>query len=784
MKQLLNKKGQFTIIASLLVSIVLVTAIITTYSIIRNNPTQGRPEILGAIDEMDLAIDRVLEFVVGYYGSILQVTGNTTYAKGLASDYLQSSLENIAYTHPQWSPSFTIGYSRVSASWFSRTSSSEGVLNVTYSLVALGIENIHYAASVGLTVTANPSSTNNILVNVTCDNDHPCSTLNSNNFFFYNYSYAESAWELNNTGLLINSIVSTNTSSAYNITLPAGIDSSSYMLQTIDPRGIMVTASTFSHYKYTFSWNQALYSGLGQDTMVVEALQNGTLRWLGQNLQLTTSSKPIPPIPVKAFHVNQTINGVNREVPFQVEDWGSNYRVPAGLTSNASVFGNRQMFVFLANHDVDNVTIWWDGRDMANQTSYAFTNRYFVGDDPSSGVLTNGILTLNIANFDITSTVGSATNTATFMRINGQTPTYGANLAYIIHHGIVRDVIHQEAEWSGGISGCPNIYSQIVISLPANATYYTYSLRTIFVNSAQSRTITELSPIQLSSEWAAGLRSLTENSTSGGYPVIGETYGGSTRLFYNFSNPATGWAHHWSEYIAGDVGAGIMYTDNANSRLYTFDSIAGAKTGALSITAAQRTTWATPTSVYDRCGQDGSHPVSDAIDGSTSSYWRHSTTENHWIELDTGATMSISRIRVYQSYTSSDRWGQSAGVEVYVSNDPNNWGSAVWIGTLNAGGWQASGTFSAQGRYVRLYSRSTSSSQRLYEVQVEVQEKQVNIEFNPVERYQASFTYPLDVTWRGAVVVFDGEPIYPISGTTGLWVMVEAPPTVAVSSDS
>jgi hypothetical protein len=781
MKKLLDKKGQFTIIASLLVSIVLVTAIITTYSIIRNNPTQARPQILGAIDEMNQAIDHVLEFAVGYYGSILQVTGNTTYAKGLASDYLQSSLENIAYTHPHWSPSFTVSYSRVSASWFNRTSSSEGVLNVTYSLMGLGIENIHYAASAGLIVTVNPSSTSTTLVNVTCDNDEPCSTLNSNNFFFYKYSYAESAWELNNTGLLINSIVSTNTSSTYNITLPASIDPSSYMLQTIDPRGIMVTASTFSQYKYTFSWNQPLYSTLSQDTLVVEALQNGTLRWLGQNLQLTTDGKPIPPIPVKAFHVNQTVNGVNREVPFQIEDWGSNYRVPAGLTSNASVFGNRQMFVFLANHDVDNVTIWWDGRDVANQTSYAFTNRYFVGDNPSSGVLTNGILTLNIANFDITSTVGSATSTATFMRINGRTPTYGANLAYIIHHGIVRDVIHQEAEWSGGIGGCPNVYSQIVISLPANATYYTYSLRTIFVNSAQSRTITDLSPIQLSSEWTSALRSLTENSTSGGYPVTGETYAGSTRLFYNFSNPATGWAHHWSEYIAGDAGAGVMYTDNANSKLYTFDSIAGAETGALSVTTAQRTAWTTPTSIYDRCGQEGSYPASNAIDSNTGSSWRHYQTENHWIELDMGATTNISRIRIYQG---SYDWGGSDGIEVYISDDPENWGAPVWTGTVDGYGWEYSASFSSQGRYVRLYSRSTSSSQRLYEVQVEVQQKQVNIEFNPVERYQASFTYPLDVAWRGAVVVFDGEPIYPVTGTTGLWVMVEAPPTVAASSDN
>lgn len=653
MKKMLNKKGQFTIIASLLVSIVLVTAIITTYSIIRNNPIQGRPEILGATDEMNLAINRILEFVVGYYGSILQVTGNTTYAKGLASDYLESSLGNMAHTHPQWSPSFTVTYSRVSVSWFNRTSYSEGKLNVTYSLNGLGVRDIRYAASVGLRVSVNTSSTNDVLVDVARDKDDPYPSLSQNNFFFYNYSYAESAWELSNTGLSINSITSTDSQSVYNITLPSGIDPSSYMLQVVDPRGIMVAASTFSHYTYSFDWNaggmESVYNSLTRDTLVVEALQNGSLRWSGQNLQLTTAGKPIPPIPAKAFHVNQTVNGVSREVPFQIEDWGSNYRVPTGLTNNASVFGNRQMFVFLVNHNVENAILWWDGRDIANQTSYAWENRYFTDNpaaDSNYGVLNNGIVRLRVYNFRIESTVvsgGTTTSTARFLRINGDDPDYGAKPAYVIYNGTVRDIIQQEAEWSGGVANCPNVYSQIVLTLPANATYYTYALRLIFVDSSQPRTITGLRAIQLSV--SGGTPSpRTENGTSGGYPISSTTPG----LFYNFTSFSNGWAHHWSEFISGSSGAGIMFTNSTNQKLYIFDS-ASQKTGALNI-------------------------------------------------------------------------------------------------------------ITSGGRF---------------------------IEFNPVRsQYPASFTNPLDVTWHGAVINFDGtDPIYPSSGYIGLWVMVEAPPTVTVSTD-
>ena len=59
---------------------------------------------------------------------------------------------------------------------------------------------------------------------------------------------------------------------------------------------------------------------------------------------------------------------VEEEVPFQVEDWASGYTVPLGLTNNATVFGNRQMIVFLLNthrfkvHDM----VEWQRRSNSN----------------------------------------------------------------------------------------------------------------------------------------------------------------------------------------------------------------------------------------------------------------------------------------------------------------------------------------------------------------------------------------------------------------------------------
>jgi hypothetical protein len=320
-------------------------------------------------------------------------------------------------------------------------------------------------------------------------------------------------------------------------------------------------------------------------TIVVELLQNGTMRWLGQNLQLTTQEKPVPPIPVKAIHVNQTINGVNQEVPFQVEDWASEYRIPLGLTNNATVFSSRQMIVFLVNVNVSKVTVWWNGSDTATQTPKAYTNIYFTGDDQDHSRLTNGKLTLQFeSSFTVTSTVGSASSTANFMRINTEASTYGAGLAYVIHHGIVRDVVQQEAEWGtsgtgiGGADGCPNVYANIVLTLPANATYYTSQLRLMFIDSTQLRNITDLCPIKLTTSID---QLQTENGTVNGIPIVTNGTG-------NFSSSV--WAHHWSQFISGSQGAGILFTNASNQQLYVFDSMPpGTPTGALKTNNSTKT---------------------------------------------------------------------------------------------------------------------------------------------------------------------------------------------------
>jgi hypothetical protein len=575
----MNKKGQYSIIAALLVAVILITTAIVTYSTVRSTQVENQPPVLSAIDEINLAIKQVLGFAVGYYGSVLQVTGNVSYAQTLATRYLQSGLQNIANMHPEWGASLTLNSSALQAYWFSSTSYSSGNATVNYNLPGLGILGVSYQASCELSVQTFNTTTGQACLSVTQDQNQPVVTLGSQNFNFYYYNTTSSAWQLVNPP----SEPTAYANGTYYVNVPSGISPYSYVVQVEDQRGIVTVASSFDSYAVALAWNSSLSQ---QGTIVVELLQNGAMRWLGQNLVVTNSNStlPFPPVPVRSIHVNETTNGVNGEVPFQIEDWAENYQIPLGLTSNMSLFSGTTMLVFLATQSTSQVTIWWNGSDQATQTPYAYTNRYF-NDSPNSGIISNGLTKLQFQtgndNFTVVSTVGSSTSTANFLRINSNASDYGSLPSYVITSGVVRDIVHQEAEWSnqtntsaGGVINCPNIYTDIVLTLPANATYYTYQLTLMFVQSQQPRTIGDLCAVCLNTTSLTG-QVQTENGTSNGLPIVSN----ATARFYNYS--VLTWAHHWSQIISGTTGAGIMFTDSANQYLYIFDSISGIKTGAL-----------------------------------------------------------------------------------------------------------------------------------------------------------------------------------------------------------
>jgi len=125
--------------------------------------------------------------------------------------------------------------------------------------------------------------------------------------------------------------------------------------------------------------------------------------------------------------------------------------------------------------------------------------------------------------------------------------------------------------------------------------------------------------------------------------------------------------------------------------------------------------WTTPSAIHSKCGEDAASPATNTIDENTTTYWRHSSAELHWIIFDMGETKTITKIRLYQR-TSLVLWGGDTGLYVYVSDDPADFGDAVWEGILNTpSSWNESGAFSKNGRYIKLLTKFGSSSERMYE---------------------------------------------------------------------
>ena len=112
--------------------------------------------------------------------------------------------------------------------------------------------------------------------------------------------------------------------------------------------------------------------------------------------------------------------------------------------------------------------------------------------------------------------------------------------------------------------------------------------------------------------------------------------------------------------------------------------------------------WTTPTAIHSKCGEESPlHPAIKFIDGNTSEYWGHGVNHLHWIILDLEQSYSVSGVRIWVASVSQSKW---ESVDVYVSNDPANWGAAVAtaLNFTTSNSWNEH-TFTAKtGRYIKL----------------------------------------------------------------------------------
>ncbi len=102
---------------------------------------------------------------------------------------------------------------------------------------------------------------------------------------------------------------------------------------------------------------------------------------------------------------------------------------------------------------------------------------------------------------------------------------------------------------------------------------------------------------------------------------------------------------------------------------------------------------------YDsHCGDSNGHTLEDAIDGVD--YWNHMSSHDHHFILDLGQTYTITKVR-----GRSQRNSDPIDVDIYVSDNKSDWGTAVATGIStwqDTSVWQEVDTTDKNGRYIKV----------------------------------------------------------------------------------
>jgi hypothetical protein len=144
------RRGQFLVLTAFLVVVILSSAIVLSYKRVRENSDVEPITISSKLAEINTSLSNILSFTVGYYGSLIQVTGNVTWAKEKTENYLESGLQNIARSNIDWGTSFTLNSQNIHTDWFVKNSVTEGDMTITYNMTSLGLSGVVFKTYVSL----------------------------------------------------------------------------------------------------------------------------------------------------------------------------------------------------------------------------------------------------------------------------------------------------------------------------------------------------------------------------------------------------------------------------------------------------------------------------------------------------------------------------------------------------------------------------------------------------------------------------------------------------------
>ena len=124
-----------------------------------------------------------------------------------------------------------------------------------------------------------------------------------------------------------------------------------------------------------------------------------------------------------------------------------------------------------------------------------------------------------------------------------------------------------------------------------------------------------------------------------------------------------------------------------------------AKVDGVSISAVA---WVSPTAIHSKCGEDGSWPASNTIDGNLTTRWDHSVAHEHWIIFDLGSTKTVQKIRMYVGGGSRGSICEVTAVYINDTADESG-GSKGSLGSILSGtNWNEIDVTDTSGRYIKI----------------------------------------------------------------------------------
>ncbi len=580
-----SSKGQMYLLGVVLISLILLSSLLFLYM----NALSQRKAYYGSIENFVSVvqsvkgdIEKVVAGALATYTSVLETSGNSTFARVRAKEALDEGLKLVYSSFTGYG--IELRYESVNCSladehqsyreikkgevfkayWYYPDSVSGVSLKFRFNLTRIGLYNYrvsgHGKAYFILKVAILESKPEKLKVSVSREGDIPILDLDEERFEVIYFDNSAGKWKSetpritriysNGTYILKHSIEGPTLNGEV---LPL-------MLRVRDHRGVIVNSFSVSGYNYTVN-----HKTVGEHAKYeVEVLSDGAWRFLGQTLVVNSGFNygPIPPIPVRMLRVNSSNGG---KVPFQVEDWDSNLVFPLGLSSPHNHFQPFNKLVFILNSSMTNLWIWWvDDVDSElklvktdlyyNSNTRWHKNTYYEGKITSTHPVRFTLKRASTANNDLFE----------LGKINFESSAGWGSWTDTVVNNSARNMFVVELEYKGGIDEAPDTYVLVTITFPGYTKYVTFTVKLI-LNRVTAKKITDFEVLR-------SFKGYPDFAAQNGTEIVTSHPNGYSK-FYN--DTVTGGIHHWVARYSETFGTGLMMTLKNLEELYCLDQSGG-----------------------------------------------------------------------------------------------------------------------------------------------------------------------------------------------------------------